>query len=89
MGLWLRMTGLFKGAVNYFESKSKAWRGWKEAKHAINIFPIRARINHAFNLFVILVGTTAITGTCCVHPYMQTCLSCVCLSLYVCVYVWT
>lgn len=27
MGLWLRMTGRFKGAVNYFESKSKAGGG--------------------------------------------------------------
>lgn len=41
MGLWLQMTELFKGAVNYFEGKSKSLGGGKGGKHAINIFSIK------------------------------------------------
>lgn len=40
IGLLLQMTGCFKDAVNYLESKSKAW-GEKGGKHAINIQCIR------------------------------------------------
>lgn len=52
MGLWLQMTACFKDAVNYFESKSKALR--EKRVSILLTFSVLERINHSFNLFVIL-----------------------------------
>lgn len=54
MGLWLQMTGCFKGAVNYFESKSKAGR--VQGVSMPLTFPLLGYTHYTFHLVDICVG---------------------------------
>lgn len=54
MGLWLQMTGCFKAALNYGESKSKGGR--RRGAGAINIASIRIPTLHNSYLLTCVCG---------------------------------
>lgn len=60
MGLWLQMTGCFKGAVNYFESKSKA--GWVQGVSMPLTFSLLGNTHTAHFIKLTFVWASTIKG---------------------------